>query len=347
MSSWHEHIGDLYHSVLDNALWTQVFGRIMDEAGAGQCLLLCPFIELSADTSGTIDCQAYKGRCPFYEDYLQRHDDPWAHEALIERRRLTSTYYFEFRERSEIKEKQHAILFESGAPGDPPYAHDIDCGIREERFIREMLPHLRCALRIRWQMLEHHHARSLREEALDCVPQAMALLNVSGHVLFANRRAESIFQEETGPIVVNNRLTALDAPGAKRLRDALFLAARGISNNVNLGNPLRQQRWVVSLNPLHISGSSQAAITRILALIANLERVPSEGMLLFAKLYGLTPTETCVLRQLLGRQNTRDIATSLNISIKTLRTHLGNLFAKTSTTSQRELVQFFLAHPSV
>jgi DNA-binding CsgD family transcriptional regulator len=66
----------------------------------------------------------------------------------------------------------------------------------------------------------------------------------------------------------------------------------------------------------------------------------------FAKLYRLTSAETRVLEQLLVKENTQEIAEALQISIKTLHTQLSALFAKTQTKNQRELVKYYLSHPT-
>lgn len=65
----------------------------------------------------------------------------------------------------------------------------------------------------------------------------------------------------------------------------------------------------------------------------------------FAGLYGITSSEIRVMEQLLIQQNTQEIADALQVSIKTVRAHLSQLFTKTATTCQRELVRFYLAHP--
>jgi DNA-binding CsgD family transcriptional regulator len=48
---------------------------------------------------------------------------------------------------------------------------------------------------------------------------------------------------------------------------------------------------------------------------------------------------------LLVKESTQEIAETLQISIKTLRTQLSALFAKTQTKNQRELVKYYLSHP--
>lgn len=350
MPNWVEHIGDLYKGVMDDSLWTLTINRIMEEAGASLCLQVCPYIDPSSDAHQRMGCQIYKDTCPFYEAYHEPCEHGLQYHASIEGNRLLcSDIQADFSKGSEKKRLRCAIPFDGGLVNVPSlYCAQTfnECAVRDERFISEMLPHLQCALRIRWQMVKQHHASSLHEEVLGKIPQAMALLDESGHVLFTNRRAKAIFQETDGFFLVNNQLAM---HGAQRglVKDALRQAAQGIDSSVLLDDMERQRRWAVAFSPLCLSGSHTVPITRILAQITNLEQVSMEGLLHFAKLYGLTKAESRVLHHLVRLQNTKEIAEILGISIKTLRIHLGNLFCKTSTASQRELVQFFQRHPSI
>jgi DNA-binding CsgD family transcriptional regulator len=356
MPNSHDLICDLYNSVLDNSLWTAVINRIMKKVGAEQCLPLCPVIESAANIYHPAGCQAYEDSCPLYKAFDWRNDDAWTHnDNSITRYPLRYSEVSEgFSKHVKAEERKCAFLFDDGVSDlvSNPTAylkHDSipdtnDAGIQTADFIRDMLPHLQCALRIRWQIIEQHQASTLREKALDQILQAMALLDDRGKILFANRRAENIFREGSGPVIVNQHLSAHNAEDANRLQAALRQAVQGVGTSVRLEN----SQWIATFSPLPAPGASMQAIhtTRILVLIANPDRIPKEALPHFAKLYGLTPTETRVLEHLLGQQSTQSIAETLGISIKTLRVHLGNLFAKTSTTSQRELVRFFLAHPA-
>jgi DNA-binding CsgD family transcriptional regulator/PAS domain-containing protein len=219
-------------------------------------------------------------------------------------------------------------------------------GQEEHRMMRELLPHFRRALRIRWRMAQHEDACSLREAALEHLPQAVALLDHAGHVLYANGRAEALFRLGAGPIVVNRRLTAADPHDAARIKDALGKCARGEGACVKLENPAQGKTWAASFIPLRAYAPQSEPAARILLLITSPDQPPTQGLPHFAQLYRLTPAETRVLQHLLEQQSTQDIAAALKISVKTLRIHLSNLFSKTGTANQRELVRFFLSHPA-
>jgi DNA-binding CsgD family transcriptional regulator len=63
----------------------------------------------------------------------------------------------------------------------------------------------------------------------------------------------------------------------------------------------------------------------------------------FATRHRLTPAELRVLQGLLHDRAPKQIATEQSVSIKTVRTQLSRLYAKTGTRNQRELVRVAMA----
>jgi DNA-binding CsgD family transcriptional regulator/PAS domain-containing protein len=368
---WNDLIGAIYDAAMDDALWTQAINRIMEHVGAHESALfsvhmgLGDYVPLLLNQSSPEDVWNL-----YWAYYWQR--DVWAQriqatgqvreggivhgDRLIERREFRRTeIHADYAKPNGVEVMMHALLFNGQTPGDhpmmalnlyrPPQAEAFSQ--EDEVFLRPLIPHLQRALRIRWQMAMQKEERGLREAALDRMTQAVALLDENGHVLFANRRAEGMFREGKGPVAVNRRFTAAHARGAGAIQEGLRRACLGIGGSLRLENPTTGRQWVVTFSPLRIPRLDLTQGARILALIAEPDQPSAEGLPHFAKLYGLTPAETRTLEQLLQRESTQDIANALQISIKTLRTHLSALFAKTATSGQRELVRFYLAHPLV
>jgi DNA-binding CsgD family transcriptional regulator len=65
-----------------------------------------------------------------------------------------------------------------------------------------------------------------------------------------------------------------------------------------------------------------------------------------ARLYQLTGSEVRVLQAIVETGGIADIATALRVSESTVRTHLKQLFEKTATHRQVELVKLLAAHAS-
>lgn len=210
---------------------------------------------------------------------------------------------------------------------------------------RRLMPHLQRALRIHWRLSLEQETRYLREHVLDRINQAVALLDGDGKVLFANRQAEAIFREGGGPLVINQRLTAAGAQDAAAIRESLYQARQGFGGSMDVKDIGTGQRWMITFMPLpNAFTQSLAEQAHIMALIAEPGKLATGNLGGFAKIYRLTPAETRVLEQLLLKESTQEIAECLQIGIKTLRTQLSALFAKTQTKNQRELVKFYLSH---
>ncbi|MGI9212403.1 MAG: helix-turn-helix transcriptional regulator [Methylococcaceae bacterium] len=369
--NWNELVGAIYDAALDDALWTPAIGGIMELVGASQSMLFSPAVNPATSQPFLLNQHIQPDLWNLYTQHYWRYDI-WSQraiqanlfsqgacargEALVSREELRRTeVYQDCLRLMDVEVFLSNVLFDDSKPELAPRTHltlfrsvgTADFGQHDERFIRRLSPHLQRALRIRQQMGHHHETCILREAALDQMTQAILLLDDKGRVLYANRHAEAIFREGCGPIVVNHRLTAATPNSAARLKEALAQAALNIGSNVRLENPARQRQWILTFSPLRIIHPGTPSAAKILALISTPERTASEGLPLFAQTYRLTPAETRVLQCLLEQQSTHDIAEVLTISINTLRTHLKNLFAKTCTANQRELVRFFLSHPAI
>jgi DNA-binding CsgD family transcriptional regulator/PAS domain-containing protein len=211
---------------------------------------------------------------------------------------------------------------------------------------RRLMPHLQRALRIHWRLSLEQETRRLREHTLDQMSQAVALLDGDGKVLFANRQAEAIFRDSGGPLVINQRLTAARAQDAAAIRENLRQARQGTGSSMGVKGIGTGQRWMITFMPLPSAfAQTLTEEARVMALIAEPGKLATGNLGGFAQLYRLTPAETRVLEQLLVKESTQEIAETLQIGIKTLRTQLSALFAKTQTKNQRELVKFYLSHP--
>lgn len=79
-----------------------------------------------------------------------------------------------------------------------------------------------------------------------------------------------------------------------------------------------------------------------MVLAADTDRDPSSAGALLRLQYGLTPRETDVALLVLHGQGAKPIAEQLALSVNTVRTHLHNIFTKTSTHRQAELVGLLL-----
>jgi DNA-binding CsgD family transcriptional regulator len=96
--------------------------------------------------------------------------------------------------------------------------------------------------------------------------------------------------------------------------------------------------------PLHLcvrplaGGAGVARASRMAVYVIDPRHQPDINGELLRRVYGLSPAEIRVVRELMQGHSAETIAEMLSISVYTVRTHLKNLFAKTGTKRQGELI---------
>ena len=77
--------------------------------------------------------------------------------------------------------------------------------------------------------------------------------------------------------------------------------------------------------------------------IADPDRDPDPGAEVFQDLYALTPKQAELAAWLVKGDTLKNAAAKMGISEKTARTHLEQIFRRTATRSQNELLRLLLA----
>jgi DNA-binding CsgD family transcriptional regulator len=104
--------------------------------------------------------------------------------------------------------------------------------------------------------------------------------------------------------------------------------------------------YIVHVLPLtsgvrRTAGVAHAATAAIFIRRAELDfTAPIAGMV---RRYRLTPAETKVLRALLEQAGMPSIAAAIGTSTSTVKTHLLNMFEKTGTSTQADLIKLALS----
>jgi DNA-binding CsgD family transcriptional regulator len=142
-----------------------------------------------------------------------------------------------------------------------------------------------------------------------------------------------------GPRIACGRLTTGSAYWDARLRQ--LIAA---------GSPAEMYPSHVDGAPamsiLPITSTENADCQRDAIVVIRRSRERSDQIDAIREAYGLTTTETEVLRYIYKGLNTVGVARALGIANSTARTHLRHIFDKTSTSRQSELVYFVANYPN-
>lgn len=188
------------------------------------------------------------------------------------------------------------------------------------------------------------------ERILDLLSFGVVLVSASG-VVFANRMARDLHQ--AGGIVIARTLRA-GAPQASAELKALVgsacaAAAEGRDHLAGLCVPHAAAGYDLLLTICALpdtgeygAGARGAGAPQAAIFISDPSRRPRVSGTALAGLFGLTPTEAEVARALAWGRRTEEIAADLSISATTVAFHLRNLFDKTGTRRQADLIALIL-----
>lgn len=216
-----------------------------------------------------------------------------------------------------------------------------------------LMPHFSAVLRIHGCMESLHSMKRAALAAVDSVEAAVVVVNGKGRAVLTNGAAEKILREEDGLVLSRNRLSAENPHEARILEFLIHSAsATGAGKGTHPGGSLLIHRK--SLGPLQIfavpfrsnhlfADDSPCA----LILIGDPDAQPASRATILSGMYALTPSE-CRLADLLSRGLELKAASELlHITQNSARFVLKNIFRKTGTHRQSELILFLHRLPSL
>ena len=190
---------------------------------------------------------------------------------------------------------------------------------------------------------------SVGETALDQLAIAVVVVDASGKILFMNRRGGELCAEGDGLSV-----GAADICCASTRAESVHLleliresAAAGTRRALSISRPSMKRSLFVVVAPLLSSSESGQRGKGVALYISDPERnsVPPPEQL--AALMDLPPAKAKLAHSLAQGESLEDAAVRLNITTETARTYLKDIFSRTGTSRQAELVKLILSHPGV
>jgi DNA-binding CsgD family transcriptional regulator len=210
-----------------------------------------------------------------------------------------------------------------------------------------LVPHLQRAVAIGRLFDQSKAAEAVLTETLDHIEAGVFLVGVHGRIVFANAPARTMLDD--GRLLREERqsLTAVTQEANRMLRDIFVAAEKGDASVGSRGVaiPLSaspQDRWFAHVLPMtsghrQQAGATYSAIAAVFVRKTSMENpTPLEAI---AKLYKLTASEIRVLDAVLKVGSIKAMAEMLGISQATVKTHLHNLFRKSGTSRQSDLVK--------
>jgi DNA-binding CsgD family transcriptional regulator/PAS domain-containing protein len=188
--------------------------------------------------------------------------------------------------------------------------------------------------------------RRMVSDALDRVPLAVAVVDCKGTVRYVNRLGESVLDMKDGLLVLQGRLTAARSGDNGRLRERILEVARGSVTGSGLPwAAMRVERengtaWLIRIAPLGPVDQRQPSMHGMVIVMISDPHMPMKpSTTMLRQLHGLTYAEADIMGRLTVGMRISEIASDLDISVETVRTHLKAIFTKTGTSRQADLVR--------
>ena len=216
----------------------------------------------------------------------------------------------------------------------------------EELLVRRLAPHLRNVHRVEWHFAAVRARRAVLADVVDHLPTAVFALDPDRRVVVANRAAEELLNTGDCLRIVRGELELRDPEARDALLEVvggLAAAAQGHGTAAGDSFPISRPSLTcpyvataVPIRPLVPIDHSNGACCLLLVEDPDRRDVPPERRLM--QMWGLTPAEARAAALLASGLSPREISVQLAVSINTVRSQLQQLFLKTGTSRQGELV---------
>jgi len=356
-------VGDIYDAAIDPALWQQTLGSICTYVGGYSAALFW-------HDAATRNAQALyqfnddpKYTKLYFEKYLPM--DPFFPASsfveagvvhggfdIVPQAELEQTRFYKEWIKPQGIVDAIAVNLEKGVTRSSFLAvrSDATYGLLDDaarQRLAAVVPHLQRAVAISRLFDQHRTTEEALARTLDHVEAAVLMVNADGIIGFANDPATIMLGEGNIIRAQDNTLRALLPKTDRILRD-IFAAAEKGDASVGIRGvavPLTDGtdgQWFAHVLPLTSGNRKHAGLAHAAVAAVFIRKTAPDApppLEAIAKMYKLTASEVRVLDAVLKVTGIKAMAEMLGVSQATVRTHLHNVFRKTGTGRQSELVK--------
>jgi DNA-binding CsgD family transcriptional regulator len=230
---------------------------------------------------------------------------------------------------------------------------DAAYGERDKAGLRAILAHVSLALENRWRLRESLDLTRVLMGILDRQSNPSLIVDADGRIVHCNRSASALSVPGTGLSIDGGQLQAATAIDRAALREAIREVARAARSDVadatravTLTVPGTRYPAIVSVHAAgRIFRAASGDVDELVLVTARSPHVEHEiTSCAFVKKFGLSPAQARVSVRIFTGHSLADTARTLHLSENTVRSHLKQVFQKTNTHSQMELVHLHAMH---
>jgi DNA-binding CsgD family transcriptional regulator len=369
-------VGNIYDAALDPKKWPIALTSIVRFMSSERGILHTPFLSNSegrvAFAIGIEDIWLQRYGEHFHKIDLWNNlavERDFAYDGKVflgeelvpTRQLLKSPFYSEFLRFSDVVHNCVGVIFGSGSSHGPTTAISCFRGRRAKKFRAEdksklalLVSHLSKAIGVQFRLMGTELQLAATLAALDRLAHGILLINEIQKVVYVNAHAETILARGDGLIldISNGEMSCVLPQDTRKLQSAIkaacspdFLLERHFSEAISVQRQQGRHPYLVHISALPTENSFSYERSRASAIlfISSAEDIHLTSYDNLDKLYGLTKKEIELVQALLSGESLRNYSFASHISYETARMHLRNVFAKTQTKRQTELLRLLLA----
>lgn len=354
--------GLLYEGILDSVRWEEGMTALMVYLGGA----LFHQATVNSDSGKTVAAISNNSRPQvLVREYEEHHalNDPRAkimmalplgqmmfdHECFTPKMMSSAPIYADWLKSGDlcyctalplvVTHNQRELLCVLREIGQQPFLQE------EQQFLKQLLPHLLRASKIRFHLQELARDVALGHAALDLQPQAIALLTAERKIIYLNNAAARSLAKGNLFAVSNEQLGLESADLQAQFLPAVAKACKRDqavqASTIQLPQSMGQGTFAgLHIMPLQASHPLAALhYQQPYALLLWHEDNDQEKVLRMITTLGVTPVEAKLALMLTQGKSIKLFAREQGCSWHTARTHARNLMKRTGTHSQIELVQ--------
>lgn len=295
----------------------------------------------------------YAGRNPFFQASNEyRPQRVMLADELIRPDDLARTDYFrEFLEPNNLIQQIWGVLDRSGdvvhfvvacrGRGVPPF------GGRDKQLLTGILGHFSLALRNHWALLQAKSLGAMLQPLVARLPYVILVVDRRARLLWSNADAAGLLAGVEGLTLRDGRVVANAQVENLALLEAVSNVAKaghgGAGDDarvVSISHGRRTHPIMVSVRPvpeMFAPGEGRYHGAAML-LIKTPERLADSKYCSFAPMFELTPAQARLAQLVLSGYSLRSASRKLGVSENTIRSHLKQIYLKTGTHGQMDLV---------
>lgn len=226
-----------------------------------------------------------------------------------------------------------------------------DFNVGELRLARKLVPHLQRALAMHRRLFAATQQRDLLAHGLEGLGIGAILVDLEGHIRFANRIAEGFLHRGDALVARHQRVQARTLLATNSLHRAIRAAARtgaglGQESGGLLALPRADGRSLQAMVcPFPISRADWAGqlLPSALIFVSDAARNVTLRPAHLQQLYGLSPAEAKLMSALASGKTLDEYVDPAGITRATAKTQLQQIFMKTNWHRQSDIVRGALA----